>query len=531
MNTQFEHHFSKVFSSVFFGVLVFSFGIFGAMSFVAGLYAGLLCFLAVWVAYFTLTRPLFVTGFLFFYFSLEPFLLQFVPNVYYPHVRFGSEGVIYLLFAFALWKLLTRQVRWKSTIFDVLFLSLLLSMIAATFIHWPGFTISAFGWRGIVRFILLYPVVLVFKPTRQHITFFGMALLVFLGFESALGITQWLMKGALDQFLAPTAARYFGDITLTVGTQLQWAPGQRVFATLGRYEQFGTWLMMLLLSLTAILYERFSKASKFRLGVLGALAFLALLLTYSRTSWFGFLIGVFFIGVLIKKDRSLLWLAAAALLALLSYQYISGLVVNTLADEANNYERVSMSERFYEAFSYERWRAEYLGIGRVFFMVETPRQVIVKSPLFGFGPGQYGSGAAAGLHNTTVYDIAGIPFGVWGIYGIIDNSWMSLWGEIGTIGVLLYGFVWLCGFRLAFFLYRESTYLVTRTVALAALGIFPACAFAGFLATFFEMRTFGPYVWVLLGTLVVLAQSEGVARQALYQFFPFFRKQYENSPR
>lgn len=485
--------------------LVILFLIFGlltsfVLSFLLGL--GTILFILAFV------RPYWTLILIMWYTPFEPFLLKFVPEEYYYYVRFASEVIIYILLISILLRIFAKKIEWRLTKFDFVFALFILTTLVSTILFWPGMSISIFGWRGIVRFMLLFYVGFYLAPSRKQILFALTGLGIIFLFESSLGIIQFVTQGILDSFLAPTDTKTLGDITVTVGTLQIWLPGQRVFATLGRYEQFGTWLMILLLMLFAALYEKFSKRQKQLIFLVFTLGCTALLLTYSRTSWFGFILGAGFIGVIMKRDKRLVYGAILLITAIFIYQQISGVVVNKLYDRP--YAHISIIERILESFSYERWRGEYRGYGRLFFIVETPRKVMSLSPIFGFGPGQYGSGAAAAFHNTRVYDMAGIPFGIWGIYGHIDNSWLSLWGETGTVGLSLYILFFLFLFHSSYQVYKKSKYTVTRFLALGYMGIILSVTFASFLATFMEMRTLALYFWLFGGFVVALGYRENL---------------------
>jgi O-antigen ligase len=170
----------------------------------------------------------------------------------------------------------------------------------------------------------------------------------------------------------------------------------------------------------------------------------------------------------------------------------------------------TLSERFYESFSYARWRGEYYGLGRVFWFIHTPLSVVDASPILGFGPGQFGGGAAAALRNTSVYEELGLPFGVFGTEGFIDNNWFSLWGETGTLGMIFY--LWLYGglFFFALKIARESKDSFTQSIALGVAAILLGVAFNGFTSTILEIRTSAFYVWLYAGFLYSLAHTERV---------------------
>ena len=208
------------------------------------------------------------------------------------------------------------------------------------------------------------------------------------------------------------------------------------------------------------------------------------------------------------RDRRVRLGLAAVVLASVAYVGWTGLVVKYLVD----YPEQTPIERFFEAFSFERWRGEYYGLGRLFWMVKTPTVVVPSSPVLGVGPGRYGGGAAAALHSTTVYDRLGLPFGVYGTEGYIDNSWFSLWGEVGTLGVALYAWMVFLLARIAYRVWRGSRDPFTRGLALGYFGAVLAVAFQGFLATFLEVRTLALYLWMYGGFVYVLGRREGVLK-------------------
>jgi hypothetical protein len=237
-----------------------------------------------------------------------------------------------------------------------------------------------------------------------------------------------------------------------------------------------------------------------------ATAFPAFILTLSRASWFGWLIGFLLIGAVLMKDvRIRLGFAALIGIALL-YVGWTGIKVSYLTD----YPQQTIVERFFEAFSYERWRGEYYGLGRLYWIVQTPLVVVRSSPLFGVGPGQYGGGAAAALGNTTVYERLNLPFGVYGTDGYIDNNWFSLWGETGTLGLLFYVWMFVALYRMALATWREALDPMARGLALGFVGCVVAVAFQAFLATYLEVRTLALYFWLYAAFIYVMARREKV---------------------
>ncbi len=439
------------------------------------------------------------------YLPFEPFILKWIPDEVYVLARYGSELVVYMLVASVLLHMFWHEKKWKRSALDAPFFFFLVAIVASVVVNVIDPAIALLGARQLIRFLLLFFVVVQLAPSKQWMKSLLIILITVAGIQVAIGGLQAIAGGSFDAFLLPSERRTLGNIQLTEGTDQFWDPGQRVFGTMGRYDQLGIFLALVFLLTIAFLYDkRLGKQAKIACMVLLALGIPVLVLTYSRSAWFGFLLAFLFYAIFLKKDKRVLWCAMIAPFLLAAYIFGSNLLVNTLTDTPEQ----TVAERFFEAFSYERWRGEYVGFGRLYWVVETVLTVVPSSPLFGVGPGQYGGGAAAALGNTLVYDRLSLPFGVYGTGGYIDNNWLSLWGELGIIG--LGAFLW---FYISLFLLCVHTALHhedkdIRAVAGATAAILVAFSLNAFLATFFEVRTMAPYVWVLCGFVVSRVKSD-----------------------
>lgn len=383
-----------------------------------------------------------------------------------------------------------------------LFLLAILASIVVNVVH-P--TIALLGARQLIRFILLFFVVVQIAPSKQWMKSLLGVLAVVASVQITLGGLQALTGGSLDAFLLPSERRTLGSIQLTEGTDQFWDPGQRVFGTMGRYDQLGIFLALVFLIIIAFLYDkRVGKKIKMFCVVLLALGLPVLILTYSRSAWFGFLFGFLFLALFLKKDRRVAIAAMTVPAIMAVYIFGSNLIVSSLTDTPEQ----TVAERFFEAFSYERWRGEYVGKGRLYWIVETLLTVVPSSPLFGVGPGQYGGGAAAALGNTLAYDRLSLPFGVYGTGGYIDNNWLSMWGELGTIGLAAFLWFYVSLFMLCVRTALEHEDKDIRALAAGTAAVLAAFSINAFLATFFEVRTMAPYVWVLCGLVVSRVKSD-----------------------
>ncbi len=451
----------------------------------------------------TFFRPLATLAALALYLPFESVLLKLVPDDVYVYARSFSEGIIYVLAAVVIWRALTGSIRLRSTQADLPFILFLVILAASVAINAVSPTVAILGTRQIIRFVLVFFIAVQLKPTRDYVRNLTLALFAVVGFQSVLGIVQSLSGGSIDAMLLPSEAHALGDVTLTGGVDQFWEAGTRVFATLGRYDRLGNFLYFFLAIAVGFVYEFKSSKIGRDLIPLFLVAIPALVLTFSRASWFAFLLAFLFVAVWIKRDRRVMFAVASVVIGVIAYVGVTGLNVRYITEAPGQ----TLVERFYETFSYARWRGEYYGLGRVYWMVQTPLTVVAASPLFGFGPGQFGGGAVAALGNTKVYEQLGLPFGVFGTEGIIDNSWFSLWGETGTLGMAF--FLWMYVGLIVHFIriHRRSKDPFVRALAIGVAAAMLGVALNAFLSTVFEIRTLAFYVWLYAGFVVVLGEG------------------------
>lgn len=492
------------------GIFIVLAGLIALQTFYSGLTI-LSIVIGICFAVLTILRPLWTLAFVAVYLPFEPFILKFVPDEIYLFARYFSEVLIYFLCAVVVWRVASGQLKIKTTPINLPFVLFLVVAASSAVINFVEPSVAILGLRQIIRFILVFFVVVYLRPSRPFIQKLTLAMLAVVLFEAGLGIIQAVIGEPLDLLLLPSETRTFGEMVLTSGVAQTWESGTRVFATLGRYDRLGTFLAFFLIMASAILYEmrKGSDGVKKFVWTTVLVGLPALILTYSRSAWFGFLLGFLFIALWIKKDRRVLVASLSIIVLLISYLAYSGLAVRYLVDTPQQ----TAVERFFEAFSYERWRSEYYGLGRLYWIVQTVTTVVPASPLFGFGPGQFGGGAVAALGNTRVFEQLGLPFGVYGTDGYIDNNWFSLWGETGTLGLIFYLWMYFALFVFSLRVFRKSKDdPFVRALSLGFAAAMIAVALNAFLATFLEVRTLAFYLW-LYGGFIISLSYENRARQ------------------
>lgn len=449
-----------------------------------------------------LIRPLGIVFLLAIYTPLEPFLLKFVPDEIYVFARYFGEFLIYIILIQLVIKLALKKIKPVRTPLNLPFTLFGAVALASIVLNLVPLSAGLLGLRMLLRYILMFFIIAWLRPPKKFIKILVYMMLALVLLESFLGLTQGIIGYPLDNLLLPSQERFYSGVSLTSGTEQIWAFGQRVFATMGRYDQLGTFLAFWLLIIVGLLYQKYFKERVF-VFLMVVLGIITLALTYSRSSWFGFLLGLFVIGYLIKKDKKVFLFYGLVILFVVLYLLVSPVIISELVDQP----QATFTERFFEAFSRRRWVGEYYGLGRLYFIVKTPLVVVASSPIWGVGPGQYGGGTVRALGNSMVYSKLGLPFGIWGTEGHIDNNWMSIWGETGTLGLIFYIWMLVALLRMSYRIYQKTDDKFTQGLALGYAGAIVAVSLNAFLATFFEIRTLALYLWMMGGMVWVLGQN------------------------
>jgi hypothetical protein len=450
-------------------------------------------------------RPELIVLLIALYTPFEPFLLKFSPDELYVFARYFPEVMVYGVLAVAFMR--TRSRRQSiSTPIDLPFLFFLVVALTSLLLNTVPLVNGMLGIRQIIRFILLFFAVSYLNPSGSQIRLFLKVMFGIVIFQGLLGLIQSFVGGPLDELLIPSEQKFFESIQLTTGTAQTWSPGTRVFATMGRYDQLGTFLCFFMLLAVGLLYKLKDKLMRRQLWLVLGLVAPAFMLTLSRASWFGFALGILVISAVLMRDQRVRLAFIAFAFAVIAYAAYSGLAVRYLTD----YPEQTVVERFFEAFSYERWRGEYYGFGRLFWMVQTVTVVVPSAPIFGVGPGQYGGGAAAALSNVRVYQELNLPFGVFGTEGYIDNNWFSLWGETGTLGLIFYLWMLVSLGLMSLTVFRKSKKPFSSGLALGFIGCLFAVTLQAALGTYLEVRTLALFIWVIAAFVFVLGRREGL---------------------
>ncbi len=442
------------------------------------------------------------------WFPIENLVLKYTPPELYPIVKYTPEILLYALAAVGMARYLKKTGRLipENPLTRPIIIFLAIAGVSLV-LNWYSPVTWLLGARQILRFSAVYFFLLTVNFPKEQLQGLVRVLFLVAGAEAGLGIFQYLLGGRLDAYLFSTQAVTVANRAILGGGEQFWIPGARAFATMGRYDQLASFLALAIILLISYLYMTQSPRVRFWLHAgLGVMA-IALLLTFSRTSWIGVTLGLLWIGVKIIHDpRVMRW--SVVLFGGLALYIASFFLTADNAGKFSNTGTDRLGERLVEVASPQAWRDSYEGYGRFFFLVNTPRLVVASAPLFGVGLGNFGGGVAAALSNTRTYDRLKIPFGIEGNYGQIDNSWFAIWGETGTLGLIAWG-------SILFFVIRTASALMKRThdawtIALArgVIGVTIGISVIAFFGPYFEFRTLMFYFWLLAGMMVTLWRRE-----------------------
>ena len=462
-------------------------------------------FFALLIVFYTQKTHLVIIALLVWY-PLESFLFNFISLDYFLFFKYFPEFLLYLtvFISWILYVYKNKKIFPKNPLnkYFLFFIAIgLLSWILNQYSFW----IFALGLRQLLRFSFVFWLIILEDYNERIVKNILFWVGGVMGFEAVLGLVQYLSAGALDRYLFfenafGVARHYLGELPQF------WAPGTRVFATLGRYDQLGSFLILGLILLLSVFYaysreqNNTARFKKFHLLIAGLLGVITLVLTYSRASWLAFLTAVFVLGFILQKDKKIIKVFLGLVVAGALYLGFFILTYDNSILRITDKPRASLAERVLEITSPESLKRGYEGFGRIFFLINTPLKVVPTSPLWGVGLGNYGGGVVASLNNTEVYDRLHLPFGIQNFYGQIDNNWFAIWGEVGTLGLVVWGLIFFQIGKVAWEVAQKDDF-AGKILGSTVLGITTGICILGFFGPYFEFRSLMFYFWLLTGLM------------------------------
>ncbi len=451
-----------------------------------------LCLGAAAIIYFS-QRVDHLLYFLAFYLPLEEFVLKCVDYSVYPLLRYGIELVIYAVLLKVILGKLARQEKLFSSPIDVPLLLLAGLGIVSTFLNGLPLLAGVLGLRPLFRYAALFYLILHSNLSKEALPKLFKIILCIATLEVLIGLGQYFVGEPANELLRPKDL-IIGQTIIDAREKWQdFYAGQKIFATLGRYNLLGAFLVGVLTLLFSYRFqkERFSLQQKLLLS--GAVV--VLLLTYSRLSWVGLSAGLITLLVIKGRKKLVLALGVASLVGVMS---LSPGGTSLYKSEVQG----SLKDRLLGPFTSDYW-AMSSSSQRLFTVSQVASSISGLNLLIGYGPGTMGSLVTNLQEGVSQLHQIGDPSK---LLIIGDVGWVALSGQMGLLGVAL--FLWLLAklFKGALSVYKNSEDFWLKTLALTLGAYLVALVAMNFFSLAFEARVSSAYFWILAG--VALKQYE-----------------------
>ena len=399
-----------------------------------------------------------------------------VPGEEYGVILLSDVMVIFLIFFWAISHLseLLRQdknkfllpaspINWLILIFFVIALISLLT--ASGHLFFNELLTSSFYLVRLVSYVSLYFVILDLGREREEINYY----------------LSWLIGlGVIVAILGFIQLIFFPDFTF-MWIKYGWDPHyMRLLATFFDPNYVGGFLTIIL-SLTISMYFFIrSPRKKIILIALGAILFLALILTYSRSSLLAFLIAFLIIGIF--KSRKLLLLGAILVILI---PLIFPRIKDRLEESFSGIDK-SVQGRL------ESWQNTW--------------RVIEDHPIIGVGYNTYAyTMAEYGLARGVIPETGVTPQALGGS----DSSLLTIWVTTGTIGLVIYLAIYLTILGQSFKSFLNKRF--SPSLRGFSLGLF-AAIIAILIHSQFVNSLLYPFImvliWILFGLFVAWRNIE-----------------------
>ena len=437
------------------------------------------------------------------YTPFEDFILRWVPVRVAEVLRLAPEAVLILLLCVLILRNLSQGLSWKKTPLDLPVLCFLALSAGSAVVNEVPAIVWVLGIREFTRYVILYYVVVNARLSDQFTRTMIKVLFAMVLLEAGIGLLQSLLGVPFTSLFVPRAVTVGGAEIRPGFTQIL-SRRTRIFGTLGRYGRLGFFLAIFLLLAGGFflsLRSRLGTRSKLGLAAFSLVAFAALALSFSRTSWLALYAGVLVLLLLSGRIKALL--LAGLIPIATTLVLISSVTLETW--KVARTEEASLAERYVATFSTGYLEA-LLEHGRMFILTEVSPVVLRDFPWLGLGPGTIGSAATGGGTSSTgflpdyshedqlgIYDL--------GIRRLHDVGWVAILAQVGVLGLL--AFLWIVAQLgiTAFHCYRKSTDHFVRGFSLGYLAMLAAIILGNFAMFVLSFRAISMYMWLFGGML------------------------------
>lgn len=387
-------------------------------------------------------------------------------------------SIILLVVAWVATQMLNQRLRLSSE--DLMAIAFIaLAFLGMFHSNIPSLQVGLEGFRKFAFMIFGFLV------GRHLINITGLKRLIRLLLMSAFVISLYGIK----QFLFPTAIDY-RLIELSTASPITYMMGGhiRAFSTLSGPFHLGIYLVSVLLLLMAI--WQIYPGRKLQLILLGIPSLLALVMTVTKSNWFGLLFGVLFLIFLNSTNirqvyRQFLTLGFLTLVILIVLLQISTTnpILKTISDGLQAF--MNPTEAPTVTFRLDLWK-------------EVIFPLIQQSPWIGYGTGSAGEGLSLLFNPETSVSISA------------HNIFLKVQFELGLLGSLSFIVLLISVFFRMMRVRKSLKDPFLRLVSNWSLAFFVAMMVAGLVGSILDAYPVNLLFWILMGSATRLGYLERV---------------------
>jgi hypothetical protein len=456
------------------------------------------CLLSWW-------RPAAVIYALAFYIPLERFLTIHLPDVAFMMAQVMGEVVLLALLAGILARRLGRGRACVSTPVDLVLLAFVAVSVVSAFANSVPAQSAAYGIRIVLRYAIVFYALANGGFTRSHVRTFLKVFFAAVALQIAVGLLQAVTGGAAKEWFIGAKQISVGGTDFARGTESGTGEGlfTVIFGTLEHYNNYGHFMSLAFVLAFAIYGTRECFRAQKWLWTTMLLAFVCILLSFSRSSLLIAVLGTVVVLFARGNRKAALVIVFLLLAGLGAIAYMG---IRYAGQDMPVYS-TSFVYRWVRPFTPDRLALTDAGNYRLFLLFIVSVRAISLSPVIGLGPGTFGS-VLTKSGNAELYEGLGMNYEYAAKFAA-DSNWTTIVAQTGLVGLLVFG---AAVFGLAGYssrVLKRGPSPMLRAICLGQLAASTVIILAAFFSSAFENRFVAYYFWALSGLTVALARAEG----------------------
>jgi hypothetical protein len=445
--------------------------------------------------------------------SFEELILKFlpVPDKIYFYSRFLTEILLYIAFSLVIFSKLLKRIPLSRTPLDLPIILFVVSAILSTLVNHSPIFGSIVSLRPLLRFIPLFYLTVNLNITFNQARKISRTIIFAGTVQVAIGILQFLSRGALDSLLLPRATdTEIGGVSKTYILVKTGREIGSIYGAAGDTVTYAVFLIVIFILIISKLHtqyfnnlnkdeftiKKYSKKTRFIARILIGFLFINISLTYVRATLFAVIIlGMVHSFKAFGRVRTTIGLSVAMALVIIIFAAIPPQFIGS--------EKVKQRSVFADitgVFTPEYIRiAKKQRLGALIGIVPT---VIFNKPILG-----YGADLSSTIDELNASKISFLTK-VWTEEGFKDVYWVTILAFYGLAG--LSSMVWMFWrlYYCAAMIYKVSQEQITKETSLAVTYIAMITVFLLFFNQTIEFRIYSFYLWLLSGLMFSLYFQE-----------------------